>query len=152
MGWGADLISAGHQWLNHLVSCIGRVGLVPFIGDNLGAKAFSPAIAVYANEVIEQARLFARGFVLDDTTVSLDEIARVGPGGDFLTSELTLARFRQAYYQSDIFATLTLEEWHARGCPEAGQLLRQYTQDLLAGLEPPEEHADLMARGEAWIG
>ena len=31
-------------------------GLAPFIGDNLGAVGFSPALAVYADEVIAQAR------------------------------------------------------------------------------------------------
>lgn len=29
MGWGADLIAASHQWMNHLLSCIGKVGLAP---------------------------------------------------------------------------------------------------------------------------
>jgi trimethylamine--corrinoid protein Co-methyltransferase len=52
MGWGADLLAASHQWMNHLLSCIGKVGLVPFVGDTLGAIAFSPAIVVYANEIM----------------------------------------------------------------------------------------------------
>jgi trimethylamine--corrinoid protein Co-methyltransferase len=74
MGWGADLIASGHQWLNHLISCTGKVGLVPFVGDTLGSKAFSPATIVCANEVIEQARRFSGGFRLDDESVALDEI------------------------------------------------------------------------------
>ncbi|MEJ2211990.1 MAG: trimethylamine methyltransferase family protein, partial [Anaerolineae bacterium] len=86
MGWGPDLIAAGHQWFNHLVSCLGTVGLVPFIGDNLGAKAYSPTVAVLANEVIAQARRFVAGFHLDGGSVDLDEIAEVGPGGSFLTT------------------------------------------------------------------
>jgi trimethylamine--corrinoid protein Co-methyltransferase len=32
-GWGADLIAGGHQWSNHLTSCLGKVGLVPFEGQ-----------------------------------------------------------------------------------------------------------------------
>ena len=152
MGWGADLIASGHQWFNHLVSCIGRVGLAPFVGDNLGSKAFSPTLVVYANEVIEQARLFARGFVLDDATAALGELARAGPGGSFLISDLTLKLFRRAYYSSRIFPQLTLEEWQNQGCPEAGKVLRRHTQDLLGNLPVPEDHADLMGRGEAFIG
>lgn len=152
MGWGVDLIAGGHQWFNHLVSCMGRVGLAPFVGDNLGSKAFSPAIVVYANEVIEQARLFARGFVLDDATVALDELMQAGPGGSFLMSNLTLRLFRQAYYRSGIFPNLTLEEWQIQGCPDAGKALGRYTQDLLHSLPVPGDHAELMARGEAFIG
>ncbi len=151
MGWGPDLIAAGHQWLNHLVSCIGQVGLVPFVGDNLGSKAFAPAVIVYADEIIAQARRFAQGFPLDDEAVALDEIAQAGPGGSFLTSGLTLKLFRQAYHRSRIFATLTLEEWQARGCPRAEDLLRRYTRQLLAEVEAPADHAELIARGEAFI-
>ncbi len=152
MGWRADLIAAGHQWFNHLVSCLGKVGLAPFVGDLLGSKAFSPATIVYANEIIEQARLFAQGFALNETTVALDEISQVGPGGSFLVSGLTLALFREAYYNSDIFPKLTLEEWQAKGSPDATQRLRDHTQTLLAGLRAPEGYAELMARGESFIG
>jgi trimethylamine--corrinoid protein Co-methyltransferase len=152
VGWGGDLISAGHQWFNHLVSCSGKIGLAPFVGDNLGSKAFSPAVVVYAHEVIEQARLFAAGFALDEASVALDEIAQAGPGGSFLTSGLTLERFRRAYYRSRIFPTLTLEEWQARGQPRAGELQARYTADLLATLDPPGDNGALLARGEAFIG
>jgi trimethylamine:corrinoid methyltransferase-like protein len=152
MGWGGDLIAGGHQWFNHLVSCIGKVGLAPFVGDNLGSKAFSPTVVVHANEIIEQARLFARGFELSESAVALDEMAQVGPGGSFLTSGLTLKLFRRAYHTSRIFPNLTLEEWQAKGSPEAEGLLRHYTRHLLDELRAPEDHADLLARGEAFIG
>jgi trimethylamine--corrinoid protein Co-methyltransferase len=151
VGWGADLISAGHQWLNHLVSCIGNVGLAPFVGDVLGSKAFSPSVAVYANEVIEQARLFAEGFALDEDSAALEEILSVGPGGSFLMTDLTLKRFRRAAFQSDVFPNLTMEKWQEKGMPEPGRWLSQYTRHLLDDLEPPGDHAELIARGETMI-
>jgi trimethylamine--corrinoid protein Co-methyltransferase len=151
MGWGGDIITAGHQWLNHLVSCVGQVGLVPFVGDNLGSKAFSPTIIAYANEVIAQARLFAQGFALDNEAIGLDDVGRMGPGGNFLMSALTLKHFRQAYYHSDIFPKLTLEAWQDRGSPRAGDVLRKYTLQLLDKLDPPDDHAEILARGETFI-
>ena len=151
MGWGPDVIAAGHQWLNHLISSVGKVGLVPFVGDNLGSKAFSPAVVVYADEVIAQARLFAQGFALDEDSVALAEMVEVGPGGSFLTAHQTLKLFRRAAFQSKIFPSLTLEKWQEKGAPQAGKILRQYTLDLLDGLCPPEDHDDLLARGEAFI-
>jgi trimethylamine--corrinoid protein Co-methyltransferase len=151
MGWGADLIAGGHQWANHLSSCIGKVGLAPFVGDNLGSKAFSPAVVVYADGVIAQARRLVQGFSLDDDSLALDEIAEVGPGGSFLTSKLTLKHFRGAYYRSAVWPNLTLEEWEQKGRPRAGQELRSYTRDLLGRLSAPEDHDDLMAHGEAFI-
>ena len=151
LGWGADVIAAGHQWMNHLLSCMGKVGLAPFVGDNLGSLAFSPATAVYANDVIQQARLFAQGFALDDSSVKLDEIAQAGPGGDFLTAQQTLKLFRTAHFRSEILPHMVLEEWQAQGSPQAGQVLGRHTSQMLAGLAPTEDHSDLMARGEAFI-
>jgi trimethylamine--corrinoid protein Co-methyltransferase len=151
MGWGVDLITGGHQWTNHLLSCMGKVGLAPFVGDNLGSKALSPAIIAYANDIIAQARFLARGFVLDESTVALDEMAQVGPGGSFLTSNLTLRLFRRAYLQSGIFPNLTLEEWRARGCPRADDLVRAYTRRLLDQAEAPADHMALLEKGEAFI-
>jgi trimethylamine--corrinoid protein Co-methyltransferase len=150
-GWGADLIASGHQWLNHLISCIGKIGLVPFIGDNLGSLVFSPTVIVYANDIIQQTRLFAQGFTFDGESVGLDEIRQVGPGGNFLLSDLTMKKFRNTYYQSPIFDKLNLEKWQAKGAPRAGEVLREYTLKLLEESRPPEDHSVLLAQGEAFI-
>jgi trimethylamine--corrinoid protein Co-methyltransferase len=151
MGWGPDLVAGGHQWVNHLTSCIGKGGLAPFVGDILNSLAFSPALVVYANQVIAQARSFSQGFALDDASVTLDEIKKIGPGGNFLISDTTLKLHRQAYHESKIFARLTLEEWQEQGCPQAVDRLRQATCQLLDELSPPEDHADLMGRGEEFV-
>jgi trimethylamine--corrinoid protein Co-methyltransferase len=151
MGWGPDLIAAGNQWTNHLLSCLGKVGLVPFIGDNLGAMAFSPALVVLAHDIIQQARLLAQGFVLNDTAIGLEEIAQAGPGGDFLISKQTLRLFRQTYFRSESLPNLSLNEWQKLGCPDAGEALRTRTQQLLSDLTAPDDHAELIARGEEFI-
>jgi trimethylamine--corrinoid protein Co-methyltransferase len=151
MGWGPDLIAAGNQWANHLLSCLGKVGLAPFIGDNLGAMAFSPALVVLAHDIIQQARLLAQGFALNDTAIGLEEIAKVGPGGDFLISQQTLRLFRQTYFRSESLPNLSLNEWQKLGCPDAGEALRTRTQQLLYNLAAPDDHAELIARGEKFI-
>lgn len=150
-GWGADLIAAGHQWTNHLLTCLGTVGLAPFVGDNLGSTTISPAIMVYADEVIAQTRRLAAGFALDESAFALDEIAEVGPAGNFLMASSTLELFREAYFESRIFPNLTIDEWTLQGQPRADERLRTHTRDLLADLEAPDDHAELIARGEAFI-
>ena len=151
MGWDADLVAAGHQWMNHLMSCMRNVGLATFVGVNQGFLVFSPALAVYANEVIAQARMFASGFALDESALAIEEIAKVGPGGHFLDSDLTLDRCRQASFSSAIFPELTLEEWQARGCPKTDELLKEYTIRLMADSKRPDDYEHLMAKGEAFI-
>ena len=150
-GWGADLIASGHQWMNHLMSCMGKVGLAPFVGDILDSIVFSPAMIVYADDIIAQARHLGQGFVLDETSIGMDEIAQVGPGGDFLLSDLTFKHFRNAFYRSPIFEKVTLDEWQTKGSPRAEETLRRYTRRLLDGLAPPVYHEETMVRGEAFI-
>ena len=151
MGWGADLIAGCHQWFNHLISCLGQKALAPFVGDILGSQAFSPGLIVYANEVIQQARLFTEGFVIDDASIGLEDIAQAGPGGDFLTSNLTLKFYRSTREFSYIFDNLQIEEWQARGRLRAADLLGNYTRKLLDESKPPKGNTDLLQQGESFI-
>ena len=150
-GWGADLPAADVFWMNHLTSCLSVAGLAPFVGGNFDSLAFSPAAAVYADDVIRQARRFARGFALDDEALGLAEIAEVGPGGNFFIAELTLKHFREMAFTSPIFPRLSLEAWQARGRPRADDLLRRHTVELMASHPAPPDRDALVERGEAWI-
>ena len=150
-GWGADLPAADLFWMNHLTSCLGPVGLAPFVGGNFDSLAFSPAAAVYADHIIRQARRFASGFALDDEALGLAEIAEVGPGGNYFTTDLTLRHFREAAFNSPIFARLSLEAWQAAGQPRAEDILRRHTVALMASHPAPPDHGELLERGEAWI-
>jgi trimethylamine--corrinoid protein Co-methyltransferase len=150
-GWGADLPAADLFWMNHLTSCLGPVGLAPFVGGNFDSLAFSPAAAAYADHVIRQARRFAAGFALDGESLALAEIAEIGPGGDFLAADLTLKRFREAAFRSPVFPRLSLEAWQTAGSPRAEDLLRRHTVEMMASHPAPPDHDDLLAGGETWI-
>ncbi len=150
-GWGPDWLAGDLLWMNHLTASLGQVGLAPFVGGNFDSLAFSPAMVVHAEEIIRQARAFAGGFPLDEESAGLDEIARVGPGGDFLTSDLTLRRLREADFRSPIAPRLSLEGWRAAGSPRAEALLRRRTVELLRTLPAPEDQAEMLERGRRFV-
>ena len=151
IGWGPDLAAGGQIWTNHLLSLIGKSGIVPFVGGNLGSKAFSPALVVYSNDVIGQAVRLSEGFPMSDQELDLDTLVNQGPGGSFLTSELTMGSFRGAYYESELMPRIGLEEWEQRGRPRFESLLREHTCELLENQTPLDDHDDLIAKGEAFI-
>jgi trimethylamine--corrinoid protein Co-methyltransferase len=151
LGWGADMAAGGQIWMNHLLSLTGMSGLVPFVGGNLGSKAFSPALAVYSNDVIGQAVRFREGFRMSDWELEMDTILAQGPGGNFLNSELTLSSFREAYYESKLMPRMSLEEWEVRGHPRFEDLLREQTCQLLADQRLLDDHDDMVAAGESFI-
>ena len=61
---------------------------------------------VHVHEIIDQALRFANGFQLDDAQAVLDEIAKVGPGGSFLSSPSTLKNYKKGYYRQRPVPTL----------------------------------------------
>jgi hypothetical protein len=44
-----------------------------------------------------------------------------------------------------------MENWVEEGRPQAMDVLRQYTRHLLQELHAPEDHDELLAKGEAFI-
>jgi trimethylamine:corrinoid methyltransferase-like protein len=81
----------------------------------------------------------------------LDEIAKVGPGGSFLSSPSTLKNYKKGYFVSDLYPRWTMERWQAEGRPEARQVLREKTQAMLADLSAPDDYADLVGKGTEFI-
>jgi len=151
-GWGPDLLAAGVNWTNHLTSLMGKSGLAPFVGSGLNSKAYMPAQTVFANDVIAQARIFAEGFPVDSRSVGADEIIHeMAENGHFLMSESTLEVYKNAYYQG-IFPRISLERWEELENPRMENLLRERTVELLTNQEPPEDHDELIKKGEEYIG
>jgi trimethylamine--corrinoid protein Co-methyltransferase len=150
-GRGADLTASGTLWMNHLTAFLGKVGLAPMVGGNFDSLVFSPALVVYSDEVIRQARFFKQGFVISDESVAINEIESIGPGGNFLISDMTFKKCREFDFDNSIWPQMTLEKWQAKGRPAADEILRQHTCRLLGGLSAPEDHGELISRGEKYI-
>jgi trimethylamine--corrinoid protein Co-methyltransferase len=152
-GWGMDLVAADTYWMNTLTFALSssKGGLAPFVGDSLGSKAISPTTIVHVHEIIDQALRFADGFQLDDAQAALDEIAKAGPGGSFLSAPSTRKNFKKGYYTSMVYPRWTMERWQAEGQPAARQVLREKTSALLANLPAPDDYEELMGRGGAFI-
>ena len=151
MGWGPDLMAGTMLWANHLTSILGNVGIAPFVGNNFDSQVFSPATVVYAAEVIRFAREFLDGFSLDVHETGLDEIINLGPGGNFLSSSLTMEKFRDQSSLSKIWPTFSIEKWESQGRPKAGKLLREFTHGLLDEIKPPVDHDRILADGELFV-
>lgn len=150
-GFGADLIASETLCINHLSSCLSKVGLAPFVGGSFGSKVFSPTLVVYANEVIEQSRQFAKGFRVNEETLALEEVKKSGAGGNYISSHQTMKLFRDAYHTSSIFPRISLEKWQEMQHPDAVKYLREHTLDLLNHPFYPYDQQELLTKGEYLI-
>ncbi len=151
-GRGADLVASGNLWLNHLTSCLGKVGCAPFVGGNFDSMAFSPTTAVLSNQIIGEAKKFAQGFSLDENAVNLKQIDTVGPGGNYFTSEQTLASMLDLSDSDTMFSSLSLDSWKKQGKPSVEEELIETTKDLYTRAERLSAEAmDLVKKGEDFI-
>jgi trimethylamine---corrinoid protein Co-methyltransferase len=150
-GWGADLLGSEALSMNQITSCLGKVGIAPFIGGTHGSKVFSPEVVVYTNELIEQSRHFQNGFIINEETLALEELKKTRAGGNFISSRQTMKYFREAYHSSSIFPRLSLEKWQEIGQPDAQKILRERTLDLLSNPTFPDNQQELLAKGEKLI-
>ena len=151
-GWGPDLPAGDMLWINHLTSCLGKIGMAPFVGGNLESLVFSPATVIYSDQIIHKAREIARGLNIDGLRDSEKEILTVGPGGNFLTTLQTLKAFESPVPYETIWPSMSYEKWEGEGKPEASERLQGYSSDLMKNLKPPEEYENIIEKGEVFIG
>jgi trimethylamine--corrinoid protein Co-methyltransferase len=152
-GRGADLIASGNLWLNHLSSCLGKVGCVPFVGGNFDSMVFSPATVVLSNQIIGEVRKFASGFPLGKASVDLNEIHQVSHGGNYFTSKHTLDALQKLEQHDSMWSIMNLDAWQKLEMPTAENALVRHTQELWAqAIKDSDAHSDIIKRGEEYIG
>ncbi len=150
-GWGMDLLAAETFWMNTLMMTLTKGGIAPFIGDTLGSKAVSPLTFIYCHEIIDQALRLSSGLQLDSPSVGLSEIHDVGPGKGFVSAPSTLKNYKTGYYVSRIFPRWSMEKWLEAGQPHAQTRLKEYSIEFLKDLPAPDDHEELMRRGEEFV-
>lgn len=151
-GRGADLLSAGDLWKNHLSSLIGKIGCAPFVGGNFDSMAFSPTNVALSNHIIGEARKFAKGFTLNDQTVNLQEINEIGHGGNYFMSDQTVASLDELNDSNEIWSSLSLGAWKDQHMPTAEKELIAYTKDLFTeAVKASGENRETIELGEEYI-
>jgi trimethylamine--corrinoid protein Co-methyltransferase len=118
-----------------LVALLTGTNLVHDVGYLEAGLTTSPEMIVFTAEVISMSRHFTSGITLDSEAIALEVIDRVGPGGNFLTDEHTVAHFRDLW-RPGLFDRQRAQDWRARGAKRMGQRLREKTVSILESHRP----------------
>ena len=110
--WQAGL----ENGLSGLASLLAGADMCSGAGLLHAARVYSLDDLVLDTEIWSLLAHFARGIPLSDDDLAVEVIATVGPAGDFLTEDHTLARMRQLW-QPRYFDRRTWEDWEAAGRP-----------------------------------
>ena len=95
---------------------------------------------------------YEQGIVLDDDTLALDVVDRVGPGGHFLDEEHTLNHFRDVWYPQ-LFERMDYDRWLEKGAKHFEERLLEKTKQAMAYVPaalPPEVLRELDRLAKHW--
>jgi trimethylamine--corrinoid protein Co-methyltransferase len=90
----------------------------------------SPAFMVLVNEILHNVNQFMKGLPVNDETLAIDLIDRVGPGGHYLQEDHTLAHFREVRY-SKLFDRDVYDQWKEAGAEPFEERLRALTREAM---------------------
>lgn len=105
-------------------SMLSGANLIHDVGYCESAISFSLNQMVLGDEVIGMARRFERGIDVDATTLALDVIGRVGPGGQYLTDDHTLEHWRDDYWSPSLMDRRNLDAWAKAGSKTMGDRIK----------------------------
>lgn len=78
------------------------------------------------------------GFEVNEETLAVDVIKRVGIGGNYLAEQHTVQHMRQTYWPATIFNQKSWDAWMQGGGKDVYARAHEKVQDILAKCYPPE--------------
>lgn len=96
-------------------------------------SSFEMVVAI--DEVIAMVKQIVKTVEINDETLALDLIHRVGPGGSFIAEDHTARHFRGVWFPR-LLNRQNYEAWAAEGKQTMGDRLRQRVSDILATHKP----------------
>ncbi len=107
-----------------------------FIHDAAGFVEFCLTASydklVVDNEIIGMVMRAVEGIEVNERTLAMDEIKKVGPGGHFVSSRHTRKYMRTEQFQPRLSNRDTRDQWQAAGSEDAWQRATHFAEDVLA--------------------
>ena len=89
------------------------------------------------NEAAGMVKFLLKGVPIDDETLALNLIEKVGPGGNFVAEQHTFDHFRQHLYFSKLLSRDNYDGWQAKGSKTFGAVATEAARALLKTHQPP---------------
>ena len=105
---------------------------------------------VMDNEFAKMIKHVVAGIPVDDETLAVEDIAKVGAFGDFLSLDATLRHMR-ALSQPEVLDRRVREDWEARGSRDLYSTCLEKARDIIREHVPEQVPADVAARVRAIV-
>ncbi len=130
-----DEQAALEAMLSVLMAKLSGVNLIHDVGYMESGLTCSFEMIALTDELIAMTDNIMKGIEVSDDTLMLDEIDKVGPGGQFLDTKQTLSRFRDFWYPGLLDRSIR-STWLGRGAMTLGTRLNTMVKDILKEYQP----------------
>jgi trimethylamine--corrinoid protein Co-methyltransferase len=148
-----DQQAATEAALSCATSIMSGANLIHDIGLLDHAETASPEMIVLCDEIIAMLRAATQAIEVNNETLALDLIQRIGPGGHFLAEDHTLRNFRKVWYPTMMDRT-RLGTDAAKGLAPFTERLNQKTRSIIETHQPAplprEVQEEFGRRQKAW--
>lgn len=111
-------------------------------------EIYSPEQVVIDYEIVQYARAVCRGYEFSDETLAVAAMEEVGYGRTFLDHDTTLANYRTAFWEPELFDHRMMQTWQADGGKTIRERAREIARQRIAAHEfalPEDVQRDLDA-------
>ena len=127
-----------------LAHAMAGVNFIWGAGNLESTLAMSPEMLVADDEIASYFLRVQAGVPVDNDSLALDLIEKVGLSGDFLNSEHTLRNFRRVLSRPLLAARTRRRTWESRGAKSFGEAAQEKVREILSAepvdyLDPHQE-------------
>jgi trimethylamine--corrinoid protein Co-methyltransferase len=138
-----DQQAAAEAALTLMAETLGGANIIHDLGYLESGLCGSLAQLVICNEIVGWIEHLLAPVEISDETLALDLIDELGSDGDFLSTDHTMAHFRERWYP-DVFERDNQDRWQAKGAKSAAERAVEQVEKILAEHQPeplPQEIA-----------
>jgi len=137
-----DEQAAAERSLNLVLPALAGANLLTGAGFIETIRTASFAQIIIDNEILGMVYRILRAVDVEDETLAVELIDRVGPGGSFLADKHTRRHLLSEHFVPAIFDRNVRETWERKGSRDATQVAKERAEEILRRHHPEELSKD----------
>jgi trimethylamine--corrinoid protein Co-methyltransferase len=144
-----DLQAGIEKTLTLMLPAMAGINMIFYPGTMDHALTISPESLVADHEICGIIHRMLQGIEVSDSSIGIDAIEKVGPGGHFLSQPHTLKSFQKEHFIPKLLDRDSHESWIAQGRPGMLDNAKKAVKKILSEHQPkaldPEMEKDLLS-------
>ena len=127
-----DFQAVSEASLTLLADALAGANLIHDVGYIESGVTYSAQMLVLCDEIINWIKAFKQGAPVNQDTLALEQIDKLGFDGDFITDEHTLAHYREQWESNGTFDRDTYRKWQEEGSSDIKERIAGKIEGILS--------------------